>query len=119
MRYIKLFESHSALEDIRDICLELGDIGMLVTINPVKYTRYNIIIEYKYNIGDRYFKYSDVSEVVERLKRYWGISIKSIQVYQGNWSWVDIDHFKSGNEEVDSDFLNSLKIHSLKIQFVL
>ncbi len=90
MKYLKYFESniiHSSIkEDIEDICLELSDIGFEIYVvkeNSMQYDFgkpiYIIQISKKLDeetlsfAGDNeYFNYSDVEEVIERIKDYLG-----------------------------------------------
>jgi len=83
MKYLKYFENmndvSSVKEDIKDICLELEDIGFdiyvergLDWLDNENFIPYIIKIYKKLDEEEEYFNYSDVEEVIERLKDYLG-----------------------------------------------
>ncbi len=90
MKHLHKFESFISpglsldqSEDIKDICLELSDIGYSIDI----YSKHIIYIRKKLegDLDDLFveFPYSDVSDAIERLKDYFkqdGIHIHSISV---------------------------------------
>ncbi len=140
MKYLKYFESNSfdvLKEDIKDICLELTDIGYSIKIDHDNiFTNYGDtpfgIFSIGKNNGDHYstdpelyFDYKDVKETIERLKEYLGKN-RVVNVYvlnneedeDGNLSLVR----NRLNPEVDGIMMNSWYLHdiySLKIEFKL
>ncbi len=136
MKHLRLFETfiydinpsqEGLIEDIKDICIELDDIGLKTIVYPMldKIT-YSIIIEGKDNDSyvhaaisdtknDKYFDYKDVSEVVDRLKEYLGGRLKELHAYGNDWEWINIKNMS------DSDYLDfGLDIiYSVKIEFVI
>jgi len=77
MKYLKYFEGHSddLLQDVRDICLELDDIGFRVIMykdNQVDDIIKVSIAKYSEDNGFISFNISEVSDVVDRVKMYLG-----------------------------------------------
>ena len=82
MRYLKRFNEskvldQSVIDECKDILLELEDIGIKTNINSyINHQQYNQIINLKKNWIQFYFNrkeefdYSDIEDVVERLKSY-------------------------------------------------
>ncbi len=141
MKYLKYFESNSfdvLKEDIKDICLELTDIGYSIKIRK-KIDDHDIFTnygEYRFSIGknngdhystdpELYFDYKDVKETIERLKEYLGKNrVVNVQVLNneededGNLSLVR----NRLNTKVDGIMMNSWYLHdiySLEIEFKL
>src|ERR1035437_1521582 len=85
MKHIKTFESHienEMTEDIKDICLELEDKGLIVSL--ISEWDYKYILVTKGCelpvIMREEFDYEDVREVMDRLKDYIGDRFISIWV---------------------------------------
>lgn len=80
MNHIKLFESFESesFEDIIDICLELEDDGFIVKKSNFGLSIYKMVFTNVYKIGN--FKYSEVEEVVERIKNYIGDNFSGIRI---------------------------------------
>jgi hypothetical protein len=116
----KLFESITDYEisDIKDICLELGDKGFNVQVNSV-----NIIPATKYNvwivksIQDTYveFLYSEVEEVIDRLKDYLGDKITNIDV-NVDYYWTNINSRQGDRISQSANQLSGLRGISIKIK---
>ena len=73
MKYLKTYESvknHEILQNIEDICLELNDNGFSYHIN----NNYGSFVDIEIRKGTDYdpngFKWSEIEDVVERLKSY-------------------------------------------------
>jgi len=122
MKYLRLFESNSVVEDIKDICLELEDIGLDVEIESSG--RFNGLISISKNqIGDasqddslsEFFDYSEVREVIERLKDYLGNRIISIMVT----SWVNVqgDIYTWNELDNPNDMWYLDEVHDMEIYF--
>ncbi len=124
MRYLRLFESNGVIDDIKDICLELEDIGLDVEIESSDRFNGQISIS-KNQIGDasqddslhEFFDYNEVSEVIERLKDYLGDRMISIMVASldnedgGIYTWNELD---SPN---DMWYLD--EVHDIEIYFMI
>jgi hypothetical protein len=89
MKHIKTFESHienEMTEDIKDICLELEDKGLIVSL--ISEWDYKYILVTKGCelpvIMREEFDYEDVREVMDRLKDYIGDRFISIWVKKYN-----------------------------------
>jgi len=116
LKYKKVFESIlpelTTIEDIKDICLELEDVGLrsYIGVNRKSLSKARLTPRYEIEIVNTgsYFYYKDVKEVVERLRHYLGDRLRKIEVYGNNWAWEDIS---------SKDYLGS--IYSLKIEFVV
>ncbi len=90
MKYLKVFETFdksSMVEDIKDICLELVDIGFEVPVYIPEgdwkdQSKDGLILIGKIDDDkeQEYFNWSDVSEVIERLKEYLGDRIENVMV---------------------------------------
>src|ERR1035437_8934779 len=80
----KLFESES-FEDIKDICLELEDEGFRVKMSDYGLGISKIVFNGTYKVGK--FKYSDIEEVIERIKSYLGDNFSNIAINFDNL-WV-------------------------------
>ena len=116
----KLFESITDYEisDIKDICLELGDKGFNVQVNSV-----NIIPATKYNvwivksIQDTYveFLYSEVEEVIDRLKDYLGDKITNIDV-NVDYYWTNINSRQGDRISQGANQLSGLRGILIKIK---
>jgi hypothetical protein len=80
MKYLKTYESvkkHEILQNIEDICLELNDNGFSYHINknyrgrvPYESTQFDIEIRKGTDYDPSGFKWSEIEDVVERLKSY-------------------------------------------------
>ena len=114
---IKTFESFNddTVQTVKDICLELEDEGYSVNHVTTKEEAGLLMLSFNFNsvtirkrgteggvIRFYTFDYSDVSEVVDRLKEYLGSKIQSIRVRKiisnGDGVWVDLDRLK--NEKI-------------------
>lgn len=81
MKYLRLFESNGIIEDLKDICLELSDMGIEVKIGRMNHVSKGIIVIGKPNKDDgECFYYKDVREVIERIKDYLGKRIHYILI---------------------------------------
>ena len=124
LRGYKLFESLSTdeKEDIKDILLELEDDGFSIEFDTREvgylsypHNYYYVTIERKIE-----FKYSDVSEVIERLKDYLGDKIEEIVVKVPKviidhiyivYTWVDLlDYISDKDHLLYKDTISILTI---------
>jgi hypothetical protein len=72
MKYLKTYESvkkHEILQNIEDICLELNDNGFSYHLNK-NYGSFNIEIRKGTDYDPDGFKWSEIEDVVERIKSY-------------------------------------------------
>ncbi len=89
MKYLRLFESNSVIEDVKDICLELEDMGFSIQFErhisePEAYDFYIFNGEFldKWNN----FNYNLISEYVDRIKEYLGSKVtEMVVVVNGIW----------------------------------
>ncbi len=89
MKYLRLFESNSVIEDLKDICLELEDMEFSIQFeryikDPDAYDLYifNGVFLDKWEK----FNYNLISEYVDRIEEYLGDKIKKILVVEaGTW----------------------------------
>lgn len=123
MKYLKTYEGHilnlltsDQLDTIRDILLDLSDDGFSALINNKPSGR-----GYYYITIDRpvkNFEYSEVEEVVDRLKNYIGDRILSILVFAitnkpnryrlSTQEWINLDDFK--NSKIHDSELKGVSI---------
>jgi len=73
MKYLRKYnESYINIEDIKDICLELTDLGIVISISSTDaYRNKNVIYFHNYNIHNG-MKWNDVKDCLLRLKDYLG-----------------------------------------------
>ena len=76
MRYLKKFNESKDVDVIRDICLELKDMGISVNFNRNSFSEYQIFIGY-WN-DEKMMLWKDVKDSILRLKDYLGDDIKKI-----------------------------------------
>ncbi len=94
----KVFESKlNQVEDVKDICIELEHDGFIINVNKI-YGVYEVRIEKLSDEVDedleefipKYFKYSEVEDVINRLKEYLGEKLNEMTIYTDHedFTWV-------------------------------
>jgi len=130
MKYLRLFESNSVIYDVKDICLELEDIGLQIDFNLTN--RFgpeqartpggkSCIIsiskdDMEYFDNDEFL---EVREVVERLKGYLGsrvINVVAEADIEGDNGLESSEGFWMGHSIEDTDLKN---VYSVKIEFMV
>ncbi len=122
MKYLKLFEAYpgepirpvpntQVEDDIKDICIELEDLGFNIHINP--YTGV-IFIYRKHNMYQHIpFNFTEIKEVVKRIKDYLGSKLESIKAEKLN-NYQDItsldDHSKLGLSNIGNGMVSTVRI---------
>jgi len=120
MKYLKLFEDYpvepiqpkQVEDDLRDICIELEDLGFSINVNTHTETIY-IFKKSKFVLTTIPFNFSEVEEVVSRIKDYLGNNISSICVSKLN-SYIDITPLSN---LILRDIGNSM-ISTVKIEYL-
>jgi len=109
MKYLRLFESNGIIEDIKDICLELEDIGLDIevgrTIRSDDTSISSIVICRPAKDSGDCFDYKDVREVIERIKEYLGDRIHYVMVGSVNsdedyYTWNELAYSFDNPEDV-------------------
>ncbi len=94
----KVFESKlNQVEDVKDICIELEHDGFIINVNKI-YGVYEVRIEKLSDEVDedleefipKYFKYSEVEDVINRLREYLGEKLNEMTIYTDHedFTWV-------------------------------
>lgn len=82
IKYKKVFESHSSIEDVRDICIELEHEGFTIEVSYRPNGEIRIEkLPRKWEEHPLEFKWDDVSDVVDRLKEYLGDKFDEMVIY--------------------------------------
>lgn len=81
------YEDKDVVDDVKDICLELEDIGFTVNSSYQMSNKTRCLYISK---RDDVFKYTDIEAVIDRLKAYLGDKIESIESQSNSVPlWVD------------------------------
>jgi hypothetical protein len=117
----KSFESVEQASDVvSDICIELEDKGFKVVhhnnLRPNTPDTADVLISIPYSDFQVHtthsfplFKYSDVEEVVERLKDYLGDKIISVKFKISN-TWY-LEHLLINSHSSQAQIINAVQIH--------
>jgi len=102
MKYLKSYNESVISEDIiSDICLELEDIGVNISIN----SPYNFRIEgemwNEFGVEYKEITWNDIKDCILRLKDYLG----------NNFDYIDIQANDQDYEDVD---LNNMNLYNIK-----
>ncbi len=96
---INRYEDKNVVDDVKDICLELEDIGFTVNSN---YQMSNKTRCLNISKDGNVFKYTEIEDVVDRLKNYLGDKIKSVESQSNSVPlWVD-SHYLNINTNLRS-----------------
>lgn len=139
LKTYRIFESIESEEDIKDICLELEDIGFIIShhlahgailIDAIGIASYDRVVNSSDTVmclcinmagpenSTKDFKYSEVGEVVERLKDYLGFKFLTTKarinntwymLSRNNYIQIMKDHYLE-NTRIDRFSVNYIEI---------
>lgn len=106
MKYIKTFESLLDDKDnIRDMCLELEDVGFTIYINHIKTVELfsskisYLTIKKLHNDHVGMFYYDEVKEVAERIKEYLGDKFLNVSTTNAGDATYEVKLYWSNKEK--------------------
>lgn len=96
MKYLRKYnESYINIEDIKDICLELTDLGIVISISSTDaYRNKNVIYFHNYNIHNG-MKWNDVKDCLLRLKDYLGDNYDEMLIMSHAWAKADFEKYNN------------------------